>query len=235
MPYIDWLRVITVLLLVPFHSALPFIFGHNQLVWFGYNWWITNSQKNLAAHAMVIVLDQYHMSLLFLIAGAATWFSLGRRTGGEYLVERIKRLFVPITFGSLVFVVTNHFLSQHHYFYLHTVTFGNFLQHYPTIVQERLVPFTTGWCPGALWFIWYLLFYTLVFFPLFLLIRRKGDRFIPWLAWFFEKRGAVFLLAIPIALVQIYPPPPITDSWVLHNFPLFYHLPFFVYGFFSCL
>ncbi|GAJ19693.1 unnamed protein product, partial [marine sediment metagenome] len=34
----------------------------------------------------------------------ATWFSLGRRTGGKYLLERLKRLFVPMMFGMLVFV-----------------------------------------------------------------------------------------------------------------------------------
>jgi len=234
-PYMDWVRVLTVLLLVPFHSALPFIWG--------YYWWIYSDQKNLAAQALVNVLDQYHMPLLFLVAGAATWFSLGVRTGKEYIIERIKRLFIPTVFAALVFVTTNHFLSQYHYYHLDPENqllakigllepFGSFLQHYPTILQEKLIPFTTGWNPGLLWFIWYLLIYTLVLFPLFLLIRRKEARFLSWLARFFEKRGAVFLLFIPIALVQIYPPPAIVDTWTFHTFPLFYYVFFFIFGFF---
>ena len=223
----DWLRVITVLMLVLFHSALPFAIGAT--------WWISSDEKSLAANVLVSVLDQYHMPLLFLVAGVATWFSLGARTGKEYLAERMKRLFVPTILGGLVFVAANHYFSQQHFFYLvnpgTTEPFGSFLQHYPAILREKLLPFSAGWNPGHLWFLWYLLLFTLVFLPLFLLIRRKGNRFISWLGWLFEKRGAVFLLAVPIALVQIYPPPPVMDSWAFTFFPLFYHSLFFVYGF----
>lgn len=233
--YIDWLRVLTVLLLVPFHSALPFIFN--------YYWWITNVQKNLAAHIFVSVLDQYHMPLLFLIAGIATWFSLGVRNRNEYLVERIKRLLMPIIFCSLIFVAAQHFLSQNYYFYLDPVKqdmvnlglmkpFGNYFQHYPDIVLHKLIPFTKGWNAGELWFINYLFLYTLVFLPIFLLIHKKDGRFISWIQRFFEKRGAIFLLALPIALVRIFPPPPLGNIWEFTNFPLFYYIFFFVYGFF---
>ena len=235
--YLDWLRVLTVMLLVPFHGALPFVAG--------YYWWVTSVQKNVATQALVNVLDQYHMPLLFLIAGGAVWFSLSRRSGGEFMLERLKRLVVPAVFAALAFVAANHFLSQQHYFYADPVNqnllrmnlldpFGSYLQHYPDILTNKLIPFTSGWNPGLLWFLWYLIFYTLVFFPLFLLVRRKGGRFTSWLAWFFEKPGAVFLLAIPIALVRIYPPQPeaMMSIWTFQTFQVFYFVLFFVFGFF---
>ena len=233
--YIDWLRVITVFLLVPFHAGVIFIFSSS--------WWINNVEKSLATNALVAVLDQYHMPLLFLVAGAATWFSLGRRSGGEYLLERTKRLLVPAVIVSLVFIAPNHFLSQQHYFYQDPAQqamldfglrepFGSYFEHYPYILRENLLPFTEGWSPGLLWFVWYLILFTLVLLPIFLLIRRKGDGFTSILATFLEKRGAIFLLFIPLALVQIYPPPPIMDSYIFRTFPMYYHMIFFIYGFF---
>lgn len=233
--YLDWLRVLTVILLVPFHSALPFIFG--------YYWWITSVQKNLALHIFVSVLDQYHMPLLFTVAGAATWFSLGVRSAKEYVIERTRRLLVPFIFCSITLVAAQHYLSQHYYFYFDPVNqrmvrlglikpFGSFLQYYPDILLDKLVPFSREWNAGELWFISYLFLYSMVLLPIFVLIRRKGGHFVSWIQQFFEKRGTIFLLAIPIALIQIFPPPHIGNIWQFANFPFFYYIFFFVYGFF---
>ncbi|MBA7702467.1 hypothetical protein ES703_111235 [subsurface metagenome] len=217
---LDWLRVLVVLLLIPFHTAQIFT---------PYVYWLRNDQLHIAAHALLNFVDQFHMPLLFFVAGAATWFSLGRRTGGKYLLERLKRLFVPMMFGMLVFVSANHFASAVHWASRYGYTFSqSFFQYYPTFLQEKLFPFQSDFGPGALWFIWYLFFYSLVLLPLFLFIRRGSGRGVTsWLGGFFEKRGALFLLAIPIALVLIYWPPSL-----LANFPIFYYIIFFIYGFF---
>ncbi len=64
--------------------------------------------------------------------------------------------------------------------------------------------------------------------PLFLLIRRKCQHnLIPWLAGFFEKRGALFLLVIPIALVEIYSTWTIFRDFLVLSYPIFV-----IYGFF---
>jgi glucan biosynthesis protein C len=39
------------------------------------------------------------MQLLFLLAGAATWFALRRRSGSQYAKERLMRLLIPFIFG----------------------------------------------------------------------------------------------------------------------------------------
>ena len=43
---------------------------------------------------ILAVLHPWHMPLLFLLAGAATWFALGFRSGGQYVKERFTRLMV---------------------------------------------------------------------------------------------------------------------------------------------
>jgi len=189
-----------------------------------YAWYLRNDELNLATMGLVVVLDQFNMESLFLVAGAATWFSLGIRTGTGYFVERLKRLVVPLVFGMLVVVPTCYWVvAVHFYDYA-----GSFLEYYPIFWQESLLPFRDTFSAGALWFLWYLVFYTFPLLPILLLIRRKCQHnLIPWLAGFFEKRGALFLLVIPIALVEIYSTLVITGDFLALYYPIF-----FIYGFF---
>jgi len=215
--YLDWLRVAVVFLLVPYHAAWVFMPG---------NWWINNIPDNLATQALVQVLDQFQMPLLFVVAGAATWFSLGVRTGKQYFVERLGRLLVPIIFGMLVLNPPSYFASLLHYGQGATYD-SSYFAWFPTYLKDMLFPWQPGWGPGTLWFVWYLFIYSMTLVPLFLYFRgRGGQRLISWLAAFFEKRGALLLLVIPIALLRIYPPPNVY-SWA----QILYFVIFFVYGF----
>ena len=44
------------------------------------------------------------MPLLFVLAGASTFFALGKRSSGQYLRERRTRLLVPFVFGIFVLI-----------------------------------------------------------------------------------------------------------------------------------
>lgn len=215
-PYLDWLRVIVVIMLIPFHTAMTFA---------PFGWYLRNSELNTATKGLVMVLDQYHMELLFLIAGVATFFSLGTRSGRQYVIERLKRLVVPLIFGALVLVPPCYWVAAVHFppYYQ-----GSFLEWYPTFLRDSLTPFQDSFRAGALWFLWYLVLYTAALFPVFLLLHsRFQHNLIPRLAAFFSRRGALFLLVIPVALVEIYP------SWIITaDFQVFYYLIFFIAGFF---
>src|SRR5689334_23204217 len=105
---IDWLRILAVLLLVPFHSALIFSLDPGHVVY------IKDSVESPFLVQAAGFLSIWHMPLLFLISGMATWFALGFRSGGQYLKERVLRLLVPTVFAILVLVplMTNiHFLG----------------------------------------------------------------------------------------------------------------------------
>jgi len=213
--YLDWIRIIVVLMLIPFHTAMTFA---------PYPWYLRNNELNHATQALVMVMDQYHMELLFLIAGAATFFSLGARSGKAYVFERLKRLFIPLIFGMLVLVPPCYWVVAVHFSNYQE----SFFEWYPTFLRDSLSPFQTDFKAGALWFLWYLVFYTVVLFPFFILIHRRfRHNLIPWLAGFFQKPGALFLIVIPIALVEIYP------SWIITgDFQVFYYVIFFIIGFF---
>lgn len=84
---IDWLRILAVLLLIPFHTAR--IFDPFD------PFYVKNAERSTAlGYGAIKVLHPWHMPLLFLLAGAATWFAIGFRSGGQYVRERFTRLLV---------------------------------------------------------------------------------------------------------------------------------------------
>jgi hypothetical protein len=50
-----------------------------------------SAELSLPLSSPVARLNPWHMPLLFVLAGMSTWFALRRRTGGQYLRERVLR------------------------------------------------------------------------------------------------------------------------------------------------
>ena len=169
---LDALRVLAVLLLVPFHSARVFdvfdpFYVKNPETSGGLSW------------AVVAFLNPWHMPLLFVLAGAATWLALGQRGAAGYVRERTRRLLVPLLFGLLVVVPPQGFLASR--FRGEEVSVASFLGDYWT-VEGDLSGYTGSFTPAHLWFIGFLFIFSLVTLPL--LVRWRGRRVrTRWLLW----------------------------------------------------
>jgi len=94
--YIDWLRVLAVLLLFVFHSGRVFNWGEL--------FYAKSPLDSLGISLVLWFIDGWHMPLLFFLAGASTYFAMRKRSIAEYLRERSLRLLVPLVFGTLVLV-----------------------------------------------------------------------------------------------------------------------------------
>lgn len=91
---IDWVRVVATLAVFVFHSGLFF----DKL-----DWHLKNAQQSLFLTVFVAFLDLWMMPLLFLLSGLGAWYSLKFRSSGQYLLERIKRLLIPLyTVGAFI-------------------------------------------------------------------------------------------------------------------------------------
>lgn len=195
---IDWLRVIAVFLLIPFHTARIFdIFEP---------FYAKNPETSAAlSFGVIALLNQWHMPLLFLLAGASTWFALGFRSGGQYTRERFTRLLVPFLFGVLVIV------PPQGYYALLTqgqppASFADFLAYYFAIDFNDLSGYFGKFTPGHLWFILFLFVFSLIGLPLFRWLKTDaGGDWIARLAAFTARPGMIFLFAIPLALAEILP------------------------------
>ena len=197
--YVDWLRVLAVLLLVPFHTARIFD------IWEPF--YAKNAQVSKAlTYTFIGMVNPWHMPLFFLLAGASTRFALRFRSSDNYVGERFKRLVVPLIFGVLVLVPPQSYLGARTYGYFD----GSFFRYYPQFFQigatGDLTGYMGGFTPAHLWFILFLFVLSLVALPLLLHLRREaGQRLIAGLAVFFTRPGMIFLPAIPLALTTALP------------------------------
>ena len=192
---LDWLRVLAVLLLVPFHSAL--IFSHNP----GDIVYVKDRLESEPLIQFAYFLNQWHMPLLFMIAGASTWFALEFRTARQYLSDRFTRLVIPTVFGVTVLIppmIYMQFLERPGF------SFWQFYPHFFRVNFEDLSGNTGTFTPSHLWFVIFLFVFSVVALPLFLFLKREpGVRLLARLATFLKRRGAILLLALPLAIASV--------------------------------
>jgi glucan biosynthesis protein C len=210
---IDWLRILAVLLLIPFHSARIFdVFE---------TFYAKNAVTSEVLSYFIGFMNFWHMPLFFLIAGAATYFALGFRRGAEYGRERLKRLGIPFLFGLLVIVPPQSFYGV----LTHHGEPGSLFNYYPHFFEVKngdLSGYSGGFTQGHLWFILLLLVFSLVALPLFAFWRTHPD-FIKRLATFCERPGAIYVLALPILVGGALPS--------LGGEKPFYYIAFFILGY----
>lgn len=92
--YIDNLRWLCILLLIPFHCAMTY----NS--WGEGNYIILGSDRILSS--FLCSIWSWFMPLLFLLAGISARFSISKRSRKQFIAERILKLFVPFVLGTLL-------------------------------------------------------------------------------------------------------------------------------------
>lgn len=158
------------------------------------------------------------MPLMMLIAGIAIQYSLRRRKVGEFVVNRLLRLLVPFLVGLVLTMPLQAYFAARFRFPDYQETFWQFFPRFWNIsfditafplcvrgVLQNLVPYgeMIVFDISHLWFLFYLLVYTLLLLPLFVYLRSSnGSRLVERLAGFFSRSWAIYLLAVPMALVE---------------------------------
>ncbi len=214
----DWLRLMAVFLLFFFHAACVF-----------HPWgdfYIKNNQLSpVIAYVFVWTVGHWHMSLFFILAGASTYFALKKRSGVGYIKERVRRLFIPLIFGTFVIIPPLSYLGLLN----HSDYSQSFIAWFPNFFHLQTADlngfFLGGLTTGPLWFILHLFVYSLIALPLFLYFNRDaGLRWLKRITGILMKPAVLFLL-VPALLVPISKFP-----WVIGGNPLFY-ITFFILGF----
>jgi len=216
---LDWLRVLAVLVLVFFHSSEIFSIG-----WFH----LKNHETSRIFSSMSSFIHIWHMPLFFLVAGASTWFALEYRTGKVYLRERIYRLLVPLIFGILLLIPPQSFYEN-----VQKSGFsGTFLEFYPHFFEGIYPKGNLHW--GHLWFLFYLFVFSILALKLFIKLKSDiGKKHILNFADRFSKGHSIFLLAIPLVVIEI------ALRWLFPGFQTFvtdwanvlHYLLLFIFGF----
>ena len=160
--FIDNLRWLDVFLLILYHAAQAFnTWGELNYICF---------EPNKAISSFIVFLSPFFMPLLFLLAGMSSRYSLRKRTYGQYITERIKRLLVPLAFGTLVFCpVLAYIGNKTNYGYE-----GSFFAHYKVFFTKwtDLTGFDGGFHVGQFWFLLYLFVISLVSVGIIALVKK---------------------------------------------------------------
>jgi acyltransferase-like protein len=210
---LDWLRVLGVLLLVPFHVALIFVPDPKSIM---YVKDVVNSPVLDEAAGFV---HMWHMPLLFIISGGATYFALGFRSTGQYIRERFLRLLVPLLVGIVTFIPLTT--------YIHRMDTLSFSEHYIGFFHfdvNHLDGYNGTFTPAHLWFILFLFVFSLIGLPLFMMLRtEKGKGLI---------KGLVIVGKFPLGLIAWGIPLTVVAALNIlgDKNPLYYLLAFF-YGY----
>jgi glucans biosynthesis protein C len=157
--FIDWLRILAVLLLFPFHTLRVFDAQDP--------FYVKSSTLSMAITHLLDFISVWHMPLFFFVAGCSTYFALRKRRAGEYAWERVKRLLVPLVFGILILIPPQtwfgaRFNSGYAGSFWHYLASGDFLR---WNIQDS-GDYFGGFGTGQLWFILFLFVISLIALPL---------------------------------------------------------------------
>ena len=151
--YLDWLRILSILGVLIFHSAMPYVAEDG--------WHNKNKETSELLLESNYFLHLFRMSLLFFISGTVSYFMMLRRNSLNFIGSRFRRLFIPLLVGMFLIVPPQIYIER-----LNSGFSGSYWTFYKTTFDFS--PYPEGnfsW--HHLWFIAYLFLYDLLFAPLF--------------------------------------------------------------------
>lgn len=207
---IDWIRNICILMLFVYHTAALFTdFG---------DFYVKAENSNLFSNIFILLTFSWYMPLLFFLAGASTYFALKKRSGGQYIKERVKRLLIPFIFEILVVVPPQTYLARL-WRGEKNINYFSHLKMFFTNISD-FMGFDGNFSPAHLWFIIFLFAISVVGVLIIKWLKTKPGKFIsdsikPIVL---GKRSLLWVL---IALITLEMIPTIGGKGVLTNLLLF--------------
>ncbi len=182
---LDWLRVLAFLILILYHVGMFYVAD--------WGWHIKSANTSETLQYFMMLVNPWRMPLLFLISGAALWFASKKVTAWSLLKLRIVRLLPPLVLGMLVIVP-----PQMYFQILQAenveLSYAAFYRFYLDMDTEAFPAHHTPvglitW--NHLWFIPYLITYTLAFVVLKPVLDRLAE--------------ALERVRVPLTLLYIVP------------------------------
>jgi peptidoglycan/LPS O-acetylase OafA/YrhL len=193
---LDALRVLAVLVLLAYHASRPF----DLEPWHAKSAWASAGVQLLGG-----IFTPWRLPLLFMVSGAGTYFALRRRSAGAYARERLVRLGVPLAVGMFVVVPPQVYVERISPWMPNRqspIDFqGSYLAFQPRILDGVYPAGNFSW--HHLWFLAYLLVFSLAALPLFQWLEASDRRVRERLAALLARPGALFLPIVPLAVVHV--------------------------------
>jgi len=225
---IDALRVFAFGLLILYHVGMFYVSD--------WDYHLKSNYQTKWLQLPMLFSNQWRMSLIFLISGLAVNFVWGKYHPAIFALRRFWRLFVPLIFGMVVIIPPQNYYEalsngaiERGFFDF----FGQYLSGQDFPPQAFDGDDTPGWTWNHLWYLPYLLSYTLLLIPIAIFMNGPGKR----LRNSIRRLQGIWLILLPIGPLVLY------GNLIFPNYPYFNHafigdwyahamyFTFFVYGF----
>ncbi|MDA9431196.1 acyltransferase family protein [Bradyrhizobium sp. CCBAU 51627] len=190
---LDWVRILAFALLIFYHVGMLYV---------SWGFHIKSEHRLTWLEPVMLVVNPWRLSLLFLVSGVASRFMLGKVRPAAFARARSVRLLIPLMTGMLVIVPPQSYLqiveSRGYsagfadYYLHHYLAFGAQFCPTPCIVQPT-------W--NHLWFVVYLWVYTMALVGLLCLWPTVADRIGERLA---AMLAGPWLLVVPCLLFSAW-------------------------------
>ena len=201
--YIDRLRIFIILLLIPYHAARMFDSP---------DFYLTLPSRPLSWEPFTRIFDFFGMPVLFVAGGFACARSLARRGATGVIVERARRLLIPLLFGLVLLIPPVSMIAS--------AAHGGALSLERFLEIGDLSGFDGRFTPAHLWFLIFLFFYCAAAAPLSRATSRVATALgkpPPWLVFWGGLAAAALAELLGGVIGFSYPSPS-------------YFLVFFLYG-----
>ena len=217
---LDWLRVIVFTLLIFYHVGMFFVpWGFHIKNNYTYDW----------LTFPMWFLNQWRLPILFIISGMGTFYALQKRSGKQFVLERIKRLFIPLVFGMLLVIPPQVYIER----IAKNQFTGNYFDFWPNKAFIGTYPAgNLSW--HHLWFLPYLLLFSLVLIPVFIYLKNHtSGNFNSWLRRIVKNPLRIYLFIVPLYLAEALIEPffEITHALIGDWFTIINYIIMFLFGF----
>nr|WP_315152938.1 acyltransferase family protein [uncultured Flavobacterium sp.] len=218
---LDWLRVIVFGLLIFYHVGMFFVAD-----------WGFHIKNNITYEWIkypMLFLNQWRLPILFVISGMGTSYALSKRTAVQFAFERTKKLLLPLIFGMLVIVPPQVYLEK----LSKGIIKGSYFDFWPS--QAFIGEYPVGnlsW--HHLWFIPYLLLFSLVLIPVFIFLRNNPNNFILRTATrICNTRWSLYWFIVPLYFIEAFIEPFFEETHALVGdwFVIINSITLFFFGF----
>jgi surface polysaccharide O-acyltransferase-like enzyme len=197
-------------------------------------WHIKNDPTDLGMTIFISFLGGVGMPLFFIISGMATFYFLNFADAKLYTKARFVRLMIPYLIGLFTHIPIQVYLDRISLDSSHPLYFqGNFFVFYATQYFRGLYGYGGNfpWTGHHLWFLILLFIFSVItVLPFIYLKKEKNLEKISKVATFFTKPGTLYLLIIPVLIVELFSPLAILGKF--GGFDIISMLIFYIIGFF---
>lgn len=222
---LDWLRVLAILAVFVFHSGRFF----DQM-----DWHVKSSTVHASVQAWTLFLLGWLMPLVFVISGASLFYAVGKGSIVGFIRDKVLRLFVPLVVGVFTHVSLAVYLERT----THSQFSGSFFEFYPHYFDGMYgLGGNFAWMGLHLWYLLVLFIYSLVFLPLFYLLKGLARGLLSKLGDLLAVPGVILILILPVAWLSAILDPrsglgqrnfggwsvPVYFCYLLYGFVIFSH------------